>query len=733
MRALWVWLWLATASVVSAAGGVRFDVFVGFDGYVPQAGWFPVVCEVENTGPTFNALFEFSPAQYGDNNQRRMPVELPTGTTKRFAIAVPSSGGYGYMWSARLLDEKGRVRAEWTGRQARRMVSWQIPLTAALTRSAGGGPVFPDIASKAEDLKPVVARLQPAVFPDNPLALESLHTIYLSSERALELNARQVTALRAWLFAGGHLVVGVDQIGQVTGNEWLERLLPVELTGAAGPHAPEGLYAWVRSARRFDGATQRFSQSTDDFNPSPRGNRPGRTITLQVGRNPWQDLAADADFESARLNVAQARVRDGAVLAGSDAVLAGSDAAPLIVSASRGRGQLTVLLFGPELEPFLSWKNREEFWARLADLPPELFTNENFTRTGWRGLDSVFGAILDSAQIRKLPVGVLFLLLLGYLAVIGPFDRWWLKKLNRPTLTWITFPIYVAAFSGLIYLIGYKLRAGETEWNELAVVDIVPLGERADWRGRTWGSVYSPANATYRFAAADRFASFRSEYLGGYGGQTPGRVKVLEKENGFESDASVPVWTSQLFTADWWRQEAAPLRVTLRGDPTQPTDRWSVEVENRIDRPVADAKLVWRDRIFDLGRLGARQTTNVSLAGLSPTLSSFVSQHAQSFEYAANQRQQTFGSEDRQRITDVPRAVMASSFLGPARGQNQTFIRPPGYDLTAQIERGDAVLLAWVPDFTPGKPLNQFSPRRSRRDTLFRVLAPAQTQVERSP
>lgn len=721
-------LWLALAASAPAASQVRFDVFVGYDGFVPQAGWFPVVCEVENTGPAFNAIFEFSPTQYGDRNQRLMPVELPTGTTKRFAIPVPSSGGYGYSWSARLLDEKGRVRAEWTGRQARRMVSWQIPLTAALTRTSAGLPVFPEIASKVDDLKPAVARLLPPVFPDNPITLEGLRTIYLSSERALELNARQAAALQAWLFGGGHLIVGVDQIGQVTGNEWLDRLMPVALTGSAAARAPDGLQAWVTGARRFDGATQRFTETAAAMPPqAQRPNRPGQNVTSNPGRNPWVNLTPDPAFESARLHVSHATLRDGQVIAGTEAE-------PLAVSAPRGRGQLTALLFSPELEPFLSWSHRSVFWARLADLPPELFINENYTRSGWRGLDSVFGAMLDSAQIRKLPVGVLMLLLLGYLAVIGPIDRWWLKKINRPILTWITFPIYVALFSGLIYLIGYKLRAGETEWNELLVVDVTPHGERADWRGRTWGSVYSPANASYRFAGTERFATIRPEYLGGYGGQNTGRMKVIEKENGFESEASVPVWTSQLFAADWWRQAATPLRVTLRAGTKEQADRWTIEVENRLDRPVADAKLVWHDRVYNVGRLAAGQTTNLFLDGGFESVSSFVSRYAQTFDQAANQRQQTFGNNERQVIRDLPQVAMATSFLGASRGgQSQNFIRSPGYDLTPLLERGDAVLLAWVPDYSPVKPLNQFSPRRSRRDTLFRVTAPAPASAPTKP
>src|SRR4029077_1668903 len=108
--------------------------------------------------------------------------------------------------------------------------------------------------------------------------------------------------------------------------------------------------------------------------------------------------------------------------------------------------------------------------------------------------DGIFGAMIDSRQVHKLPASWLLLLLVIYLIVIGPLDQFWLKRIGRPMLTWITFPCYVVLFSLLIYFIGYQLRRGESEWNELNLVDVLQDGERAELRGRTYASVYSPAN-----------------------------------------------------------------------------------------------------------------------------------------------------------------------------------------------------------------------------------------------
>jgi hypothetical protein len=701
-----------------ARAALRFDVFLGYDGILPEASWFPVVCEVFNDGPSFNAVFELSPGQYSQGQSRAMVVELPTGTLKRFSVPVFSSARSTYSWDARLLDERGKVRAETLGIRMRKQNQWRIPLIGAVTRTAGGLPVLPEIRTRQNDLQPSVARLQPALFPDNPIALEGLDAVYLNSEKALDLKVNQVNALLAWLHGGGHLIVGLEQIIHLTGNEWLRRLLPGDFTTLSTVQSHPQLQEWLRSARRYDGRDYSFS----DAPVAPTSSRkPALRSSPSSSVNPYAKLADDSKFEQEPLQLAIGSVRDGAVLMGPTE-------SPLAIVAKRGRGQITVLTFSPELEPFLSWKNRSHFWAKLVDVPPELYASEQYNRYGGQSIDGVFGAMIDSKQVRKLPVGWLLLLLVGYLAVIGPLDQYWLKKINRQMLTWLTFPAYVACFSVLIYIIGYKLRAGESEWNELHIVDVLPLGEQADLRGRTYASIYSPVNAKYKMASEEPFATLRGEFLGNYnrGGIDASRANVEQKGNSFLAEVSVPVWTSQLFVSDWWRQGATPLKVSVTPDGAQ----WQVQVENRLETTLTKAKLVIENSILDLGEVPRHETKTFQVARSSGTpLQSFVVQYAGNFEQAVNQRQSAFGNERAAQIQDVPNGTMAISFISQfhqttQHGYYQRFITPPGLDLAPLVERGDAVLLAWAENYAPAKGLNRFSPRRSDRDTLLRVAVP---------
>ena len=153
-------LLLLLTTNLSAA--IRLDMFVGYDGILTQGGFFPVVFEVFNDGPGFKGLLELTPGQFGQGQVRQVPVELPTGTLKRIVIPVFSAQQYGSSsWNVRLLDDRRRLRAETTSRPIRKNNPFGIPLLAAVTRTP---PPLPEVKASGQDMKPMVARLQPICF-----------------------------------------------------------------------------------------------------------------------------------------------------------------------------------------------------------------------------------------------------------------------------------------------------------------------------------------------------------------------------------------------------------------------------------------------------------------------------------------------------------------------------------------------------------------------------------------
>src|ERR1017187_5399059 len=604
-----LWLPAVCGGALTLRAVLQFDVFLGYDSIVPPACWFPVVCEIKNDGPPFVGTVELDGGRFSQGQTRRAVVELPTGTLKRFVIPVFSTSSGLSSWDVRLLDERGKVRGEQTSLRPKRQIAAGTPLLGAVVRTPAGTPTFRPILTQQAEFQPAAARLLPSIFPDNPVVLEGLSCIYLSSEKAADLTVNQVKALFDWLNGGGHLIVGVEQISEITATPWLRSVLPCALNDIRTVQSHAELQEWSQSATWPEGFAGQPGSQPIRYGLSNSRVRPGsppRRIgsmppivqqsalpQLIVGAaDPFKNLPDDSAFERAALQVAVGEVRDGQVV-----VTAGDK--PLIVTANRGRGRVTALLFSPEREPARSWKNLPVFWAKLAEVPGAWYASADFRQHGGWSSDGIFGAMIDTRQVHKLPVTWLLLLLVVYLVVIGPLDQRWLKRIGRPMLTWITFPCYVVLFSLLIYFIGYKLRAGESEWNELHVVDVLPKGEEAELRGQTYASVYSPSNQRYVLEGRQEFATLRSEFAGNYSGAQPGeKASFMQVGDGScKAEIFVPVWTSQLFVSDWWQPAAVPLNVTV----VPQGEQWQVTVENHTERALTNAQIVIEDYIMGLG------------------------------------------------------------------------------------------------------------------------------------
>lgn len=700
-----VLLWLAGVRMGEAA--LQFDVFPGYEGAIHEAGWFPVTCEVFNDGPSFNAVIEISSGgALGSDQRRTVPVELPTNTRKRIVVPMFASGGrFNPQWDARLLTEAGKELQKRENLPVK-IVAWEGLILAALPRNFGGAPVFPELKQNRQETRIEVARIPVEQFPDNPISLEGLNTVYLNSEKAIDLKAPQVSALIAWVRGGGHLIVAVETPGDVNSTPWLKQFLPIEVSGTANAAAGEAVTTWLKS--------EVAAVPVEDMQINRAGGRRARA----TGSNAYANLALGEALSDGDTQVAVGTLKDGTTL------ISGKSG-PLAVQGPRGRGKVTVLTFSPEREPFRSWKSRGYFWAKLAGIPGELFNSGDFASYGGTSVDGVLGALIDSRQVKKLPVTWLLLLLVVYLVVIGPFDQWWLKKINRQMWTWVTFPSYVVLFSLLIYFIGYKLRAGETEWNELNIVDVLPRGDKVDLRGRTYISIYSSSNARYPIEGQEGHATFRTELTDLYsGGREARQARVIQYGNSFKAEVDVPVWTSLLFANDWFRTNDIPFVATVNETGSD----YQVDVQNLLDVPLSEMRLVVNQMVFEVEAIPAREKKTLRLAPAKGTpLRQWVQQNAGHFQRAVELRRNPLGDtsgghlEDRA-LTGAAVSLLAS--LDEPANAGRGFIGPNGLELSALAERGDAILFAFLPNFSFNEKLNRFEPPRFRRDTLLRLTVP---------
>jgi hypothetical protein len=298
-------------SATLARAELQFDIFIGYDGLVREASWTPFVCELKNDDAPIKGFIEIAPGNFGKGQTYRVPIELPTGTMKRVTIPVFSPGRYLSTWNVRLTNERGKVIVEKPGERARRQVGWEIPLLGSLARTAAGAPSLrPTLRDQAE-AQPAAVRIQPAIFPDNPIVLEGLNALYISSEVVPALRSSQVNAILAWMNAGGHLIVAVEQVSDVTASPWLRTVLPVEPKDMKTISAHTEFQTWLKSP--LDYQSQLIPQTGSQM-MSPGVRRPTRSArTASEGlpaSEPFANLPDDVDFELADMQVVMGNVRE---------------------------------------------------------------------------------------------------------------------------------------------------------------------------------------------------------------------------------------------------------------------------------------------------------------------------------------------------------------------------------------------------------------------------------------
>jgi len=130
------------------------------------------------------------------------------------------------------------------------------------------------------------------------------------------------------------------------------------------------------------------------------------------------------------------------------------------------------------------------------------------------------------------------------------------------------------------------------------------------------------------------------------------------------------------------------------------------------------------------GELLPNQTRTFNLSRQKAVrLAEFVSSYGQAFQSAVQSRQRAFGATESGHIIDLPKSTVAASFLSqiaPQQNSMARFVTTPGLDLSSLVEHGSAVVFAWAGDYSPVSPMNRFSPKRTHRDTLWRVAVAVQ-------
>lgn len=392
---------------------------------------------------------------------------------------------------------------------------------------------------------PDVARL-----PTRWYGYEGVSAVVVSTSQMQAWNdwtpqSASLAALREWVERGGRLLVCAgERIEEVfAAGSVFEPFRPAQLDGVAPLRSYGALEQYVESSARLT-------------------------------------VAAGSDLRVARLT----QVRG--VVEARDTDL------PLVVRMPLGFGQVVFVPLDLDRSPFTQWPSQGEFLAKLlgqttarGDTAAAVASQQ----VNWLGITDLAGQLRGALDqfpgIRLIPFWLVSLLVLAYVALIGPLDYLLVHKLlKRPELTWISFPLIVLATCAGAYALAWQMKGDQLRVNQVDLVDCDVASGLT--RGTTWLNVFSPAARTYDVqvtpvtaagepvAAAETLLSWFGLPGTAMGGLDRTATGPAFSRRSYESSAElgalrgvpIQIWSSKCLAARWTHREPLALETQLSAD-----------------------------------------------------------------------------------------------------------------------------------------------------------------------
>lgn len=522
-------------------------------------------------------------------------------------------------------------------------------------------------------------------------------------------DSRRLDALEQWVRLGGRLVLsvgsGADEV--LRADAPLARFVPGALSSVARLPSNAGLetFASSREPLVWPGSDQRPQVAI-------LGDVRG-TIEAYEGKQP-QDL-------------------------------------PLVVRAPLGLGQVVFVAFDLDLLARSVWPGRRAFMARLL----ERAASEEGRRS--RGqvedLSTTLRVGLDEFRgVQPVSFAIVALLIGGYLLAIGPFDYYLVRKLlNRPELTWLTFPLYVALFCGIAWGLAQRFKGDQLKMNQVDLIDVDLAGRLV--RGVTWANVFSPGADSFDLAIRPQTpvagpagqAGAVLSWLGAPGSGVGGmderggaalfrRPYEIWPGPGRLVDLPIQVWSSKSLIGRWSAELPAGSGSNLQQTGSR-ASRLLSGIEGTIDNPfgvpLEDCVVLYGDSAYVIGGLAAGQQARITRDTRWQTVKSYFGASTQ----VGFQAEAKAWDED----TSDPAAVLRVMMLYSAiDGYRYTQGMVNGYqrfvDLSSALAGGQAVLLGYGPldqpavGLAPAESLLGGADHQSR--AIYRIVAPVTRGAE---
>lgn len=606
-------------------------------GLARPGSWVPISVDVSSADGlegTVEARFAG-----GGNLPVSRAFQVPRGGRKRVVVPVPVpeweseilvavEGPRGDLLSARKLQippgsaAQGSLRVAIVGEEP---LGWPtLGATSPLP-----APGHPDTAAGDGQRSVLVQNLMPADLPDHWFGYGSVDLLVWRLPEPSALTAEQQEALRGWIASGGTAIVSLGDGHASWTSSSLGGLVPLRTSGLV--HSRPALDAvWEVAGSGLPAGVSKAPNASRD-QPAERAGlpivavEPGIGTEVRLADRAGHPIVLTSHPGAGRLILLAFDVAAGELRGGFDRALfwrrllgllpappaSEDDAESASIAWQEEASAVPPLpgIAGPVLDLPASCPWFQAAWAQPAWIPPEdVSAGIVASRQGWWSQAS---PALGSFQAAA-PLSLAFILGFGivYLLAIGPLDFLVLKRLGRPMLTWITFPVLAIGFSVAASLVISRQKAGDSEARCLTLLDVMP--GPGVLRGTSWCALWSSRRSDLAIQPA-RGKGFvlparRTDFLlageGAYDSAeaiTGGDQRVLARPGEAVFAFEAAQWSTSLVRSSWIDPTQARAELTAAGDG----EAEGAGVHNLSGIDLVDAWVVDEYGWYPVGRLAA--------------------------------------------------------------------------------------------------------------------------------
>ncbi|QDU74721.1 hypothetical protein Pan97_17340 [Bremerella volcania] len=543
----------------------------------------------------------------------------------------------------------------------------------------GLGEALNRYASDLSDSTTFATLDQPGQLPNQWYLLEGIdHVIWTANDPAMvdALQPQQLAAIEKWLKLGGKMTLSVgDQAAQ--------------LIGPGKPLAPfcPGTFREVQQLRST-------TELEALINTVAHVDRPvDKPLPIAVIQDPSGVIV----------------VQEGSRQAST----------PLWIRSAKGFGVVEFFAFDLSANPIANWPGREPLLKllldgisdRLDEAKVSMQSGSSVAHFGYTDIAGQLRMALDQFPgVRSVSFFLIGFIIIAYLALIGPGDYFFLRKVGlRMEWTWVTFPAVILLASVGIWFLATWWKGTSLKMNHVEVVDIDLESQLV--RSTTWFHLFSPESKRYEVELQpstvpsskwNQLVSWQGLAGSGLGGMSarqsistvPTPYDIDFAQTGETTQASlqelpIQIWSSKTLMGRGW----GSLNET-EYEPLSERESQLIEglLTNPTDMELTDCYVFHGRWAYFVAKLPARGTARI-----------VPGQSAQNTEKVLKRRrvqESTDGGElwDRQ-STDVQRIMEVTMFHSAAGGRSYSSLtnRFQSYvDLSSHIAGDRAVLVGKV-------------------------------------